>query len=253
MGPSHVPSKDGARYMLTFIDDFLRKVWLYFLKHKNDVYLTFKQWKVLIEKQTGKQIKRLRTDNGMEFCEGEFDEFCKNEKIVWHCTIRMTPQQNGIVERMSRTLLERVRCMISNVGLTKDFWAKALNMACYIVNRAHSASLDFKIPEEIWSGTPADYSDLKVFGCPAYMHVNDEKLESRAKKCIFLGYASGVKGYRLWNFDSKSPKFVISRDITFDEFSLLASKKGSSSSRGADNSTQKQVELEIGNSNPSQS
>jgi len=238
--------------MLTFIDDYSRKVWIYFLKRKNDVYLTFKQWKVLIEKQTGKQIKRLRTDNGMEFCEREFDEFCKNEGIVRHRTVRMTPQQNGVAERMNRTLLERARCLISNAGLTKDFWAEALNMACYIVNRAPSAAIDFKTPEEVWSGTPADYSNFKIFGCPAYMHVNEGKLEPRAKKCIFLGYASGVKGYRLWCPDSKSPKFVISRDVTFDEFSMLSSKMESSSSSGAADSTQKKVELEIGNSSRSQ-
>ena len=67
--------------------------------------------------------------------------------------------------------------MISNAGLTKDFWAEAINMACYVVNRAPSAALNFKTPEEVWSGTPADYSDLKFFGCPAYMHVNEGKLE----------------------------------------------------------------------------
>ena len=176
-GPAQVQSKGGARYMLTFIDDYSRKVWVYFLKHKNDVFLTFKQWKALIEKQTGKQIKRLRTDNGMEFCEGDFDEFYKNEGIIRHRTIRMMPQQNGVAERMNRTLLERARCMISNAGLTKDFWAEAINMACYVVNRAPSAALNFKTPEEVWSGTPTDYSDLKIFGCPTYMHVNEGKLE----------------------------------------------------------------------------
>ena len=176
-GPAHVQSKCDARYMLTFIDDYSRKVWVYFLKHKNDVFLTFKQWKALIEKQTCKQIKRLRTDNGMEFCEGDFEEFCKNEGIVRHRTVRMTPQQNGVAERMNRTLLERARCMISNAGLTKDFWAEAINMACYVVNRAPSAALNFKTPEEVWSGTPADYFDLKIFGCPTYMHVNEGKLE----------------------------------------------------------------------------
>ena len=176
--------------MLNFIDDYSRKVWVYFLKHKNDVYLTFKQWKVLIEKQTGKQIKRLRTDNGMKFCEREFDEFCKNEGIVRHHTVRMTPQQNGVAERMNRTLLERARCMISNAGLAKDFWVEAISMACYIVNRAPSAALNFKTPEELWLDIPADYSDFKIFRCPAYMHVNDEKLEPRAKKCTFLGCAS---------------------------------------------------------------
>ena len=93
--------------MLTIIDDFSRKSWVYFLKHKNEVFGTFKQWKNLLEKQTGKQVKRLRTDNGLEFCNLEFNQFCKDEGIVRHRTVRNTPQQNGVAERMNQTLLER--------------------------------------------------------------------------------------------------------------------------------------------------
>ena len=78
--------------MITFIDDFSRKVWAFFLKHKNEAFITFKQWKILVEKQTGKQIKRLRTDNGLEFCSGEFNSFCKDQGIVRHLTVRDTPQ-----------------------------------------------------------------------------------------------------------------------------------------------------------------
>ena len=72
-GPSRELSKGGAQYLLTFIDDYYRKVWVYFLKQKSDVFITFKQWKALIENQTSKKIKRLRTNNGMEFCGNEFD------------------------------------------------------------------------------------------------------------------------------------------------------------------------------------
>ncbi|XP_047256674.1 uncharacterized protein LOC107851807 isoform X1 [Capsicum annuum] len=151
-GPSRTQSKGGARYMLTFIGDYSRKVWVYFLKNKSDVFLTFKQWKVLIEKQTEKQAKRLRTDNGLEFCNDEFNEFCKNEGIARHRIMRMTPQQNGVAERMNRTLLERARCMISNAGLTNIFWAEAISTACYVINRAPSSPLNFKTPEKIWSG-----------------------------------------------------------------------------------------------------
>ena len=75
----HVSSKGGASYLLMFIDDFSRKVWVYFLKHKNEVFHTFKKWKVLVEKHTNKKIKRLQIDNGLEFCEGQFNELCKNE------------------------------------------------------------------------------------------------------------------------------------------------------------------------------
>ena len=90
----------------------------------------------------------------------EFDQFCKNEGIVWHRTVRYTPQQNGVVERMNMTLLERARCMLSNAALSKYFWTEAVNTTCYFVNRFPSTTIDFKTPEEVWSGTPANYSHL---------------------------------------------------------------------------------------------
>ena len=70
-----------------------------------------------MEKQTGKKVKRLRTDNGLEFCNRDFDEFCKTEGIVRHKTVVHTPQQNGVAERANRMLLEKARCMLSNAGL----------------------------------------------------------------------------------------------------------------------------------------
>ncbi|KAG8480910.1 hypothetical protein CXB51_025469 [Gossypium anomalum] len=91
-GPSRVPSRGGANYMLTFIDDFSRKVWAFFLKQKSDVFSAFKSWKIMIEKQTGKQIKYLRIDNGLEFCSDEFNRLCKSEGIMRHMTVRHTPQ-----------------------------------------------------------------------------------------------------------------------------------------------------------------
>lgn len=94
-----------------------------------------------------------------------------------------------------------------------------------MVNRSPSTAIEFKTPFAVWSSSPADYSNLKIFGCPAYAHVRDGKLEPRAKKCIFLGYATGVKGYRLWCTDQKTPGLIISRDVTFNEAASLDSQK----------------------------
>ncbi|GKV16510.1 hypothetical protein SLEP1_g27143 [Rubroshorea leprosula] len=210
-GPSPVASKGGAMYILTFIDDYSRK--------------------------------RLRTDNGLEYCNGEFDTFCKNNEIVRHRTVRMTPQQNDVAERMNRTLLERAQCMLSNAGLSKDFWAEVVNHASYLVSWSPSIAIGLKTPEELWSGSPADYSQLRIFGCPMYAHVRDGKLEPRAVKCVFLGYASGVKGYRLWCVQ-KSPQFLMSRDVTFDEFAMLQKAKEESIIAKPDNGVSKQVEFE---------
>ena len=79
--------------MITFIDDFSRKVWTYFLKHKNDAFMTFMNWKVLVENQTGRKIKKLRTDNGLEFCNSEFDTFYANHGIARHLTVPRHPQK----------------------------------------------------------------------------------------------------------------------------------------------------------------
>ncbi|KAG8473990.1 hypothetical protein CXB51_034146 [Gossypium anomalum] len=214
-----VPSRGGANYMLTFIDDFSRKVWAFFLKEKSDLFFTFKSWKIMIEKQMGKQIKYLRTDNGLEFCSDELNRLCKSEGIVRHLTVRHTPQQNGVVERMNRTIMENFRCMLSNANLLKSFWAETVSTACFLINRSSSVAIEKKTPQEVWSGNPANYSNLKIFGCPAYAHVDNGKLEPRSIKCVFLGYKAGVKGYKL--LCPKNRKVVISRDAIFYETAML--------------------------------
>lgn len=216
------------------------------MKHKNESFEKFKDWKVLIENQVGKKIKRLRTDNGLEFCSNEFDRFCKDEGIARHHTVRHTPQQNGVAERMNKTLLERVRCVLSNAGLTKGFWAEALNTVCYLINRTPATAIDCKTPIEVWSGKPADYSDLKVFGCPSYYHVSEGKLEPRSKKGLFMGYGAGVKGYRIWSLDKK--KVILSRDVLFDEESMLRGVSNSSTPSVQDESVSEQMEYELNGS-----
>ncbi|KAG8481224.1 hypothetical protein CXB51_025964 [Gossypium anomalum] len=239
-GMVEVPSRGGANYMLTFIDDFSRKVWAFFLKQKSDVFSVFKSWKIMIEKQTGKQIKYLHTDNGLEFCSDEFNRLCKSEGIVRHLTVRHTPQQNGVAERMNRMIMEKVRCMLSNANLPKSFWAEAASTACFLINRSPSVAIEKKTPQEVWSGNPANYSDLKIFGCPAYAHVNNGKLEPRSIKCVFLGYKAGVKGYKLWCPENR--KVLISRDVVFDETAMLPNLSLKDCSN---KENQKQVEHQI--------
>ena len=149
----------------------------------------------MIEKQTGRQVKCLHTNNGLEFCCDEFNTLCKKEGIVRHCTVRHTPQQNGVAEHMNRTLMEKVRCMLSNAQLSKSFWVEIASTTFYLIICSPSVAIEKKTPQEVWSGSPATYSDLKIFGCPAYAHVDNGKLEPRSVKCIFLGYKFGLKGY----------------------------------------------------------
>ena len=104
----------------------------------------------MVEKRNGKQVKTLRTDNGLEFCNAPFDEFCKNEGIVKHHIVRHTsdrPQQNVVAECMNQTLLQCVRCMRLYVGLPKEFWVEVVNTTSYVVNRSPSTTIDFTTPQ----------------------------------------------------------------------------------------------------------
>ncbi|GMP51093.1 hypothetical protein CsSME_00017460 [Camellia sinensis var. sinensis] len=219
-GPSKNASLGGKHYFVSFIDDFSRRVWIYTMKHKDEVLDIFLTWKKMIETQTGRRIKKLRSDNGGEYTSDPFFEVCQNAGIVRHFTVPGTPQQNGVAERMNRTLVEKVRCLLLQSGLSKAFWGEALNYARHLVNRLPTAALDGKTPMEVWSGVPVtDYDQLRIFGCPTYFHVTESKLDPRAKKAIFLGFGDGVKGYRLWCPESK--KVLIRRDVSFDESAML--------------------------------
>ena len=114
-----------------------------------------------------------------------------------------------------------------------------------IRSRSPHTKIGCKTPEEMWSGNPADYSNLRIFGCPTYARVKTDKLEPRAVKCILVGYASGVKGYRLWCTDQDSPKFIISKDVTFHEDALFESRKQVERTEVGSSSDTVQVESDI--------
>jgi hypothetical protein len=121
-------------------------------------------------------------------------------------------------------------------------------MACYLINRSPRAALDGKVIEEVWTGNEVDYSGLRVFGCPAYVHIPSEersKLDPKSRQCVFLRYGKGVKGYKFW--DPTANKVVISIDVVFDENSMLKSTQGKEQQGPKSSSSDKQmvqVELE---------
>jgi hypothetical protein len=131
-----------------------------------------------------------------------------------------------------RILLENARYMRLNARLPKSFWPEAVNYASPFVQ------IDFKVPEEVWSGKSVDYSVLKIFVCLAYVHVQrgkQSKLYSKSKKYIFLGLETNVKGYRLWDLDSN--KKIVSKEV-FDEAYMLGKGEDGAST---DNQKGKQV------------
>ena len=164
-------SLGGGEYFVTFVDDHTRHVWVYILKHKSEVLQRFQEWKALVEKSSGRKVKTLRSDNGGEYTSAEFALYLTKEGIKHELTTPHTPQQNGVAERLNRTLIEGVRTMLADSKLPHRFWAEALSTAVYLRNRSPTKALEGINTFEAWSGTKPDVSSLCVFGCRAYAHV----------------------------------------------------------------------------------
>ena len=207
----------GAQYFLTFTDHKSRYTWTYFLKSKDEVFNRFIEWKALVENATGKSIKVLRTDNGGEYTSTVFQNYLKKEGIRHELTIPKTPEQNGVAERLNRTLVEMARSMLLDGKLKLKFWAEAVSTAVYLKNRTPSSALKIT-PYEAWHGSKPKVDHLRVFGCDAFAHIpKDErsKFNSKTRKCIMVGYGDVTKGYRL--YDLTSEKVIHSRDVKFNE------------------------------------
>ena len=219
-GPAKTSSIVGRHYFVTFVDDFSMRVWVFTMKNKDDVLRIFLKEKAQVENQTGSKIKVLQTNKGGEYKSDSFLKVCQDGGIIRHFTIRKTPQQNGVSERMNKTLVEKVCCMLSNVELGRKFWVEAVKYAQHLVNRFPSFAIDGKTPLEVWSGKPAsDYDSFHVISYIAYYHVIESKLDPQAKRALFMAFNPGVKGYRLWCLEAKNT--IINRDVTFDEFVML--------------------------------
>ncbi|KAI3509130.1 hypothetical protein L1887_24156 [Cichorium endivia] len=217
-GPMKTPSFGGNRYILTFIDDFSRKVWVYFIKEKSETFEQFKIYKAHVENQSGYRIKTLRSDRGGEYMANYFQDFLKHHGIHHQLTTSYTPQQNGVAERKNRALMEMARSMIKSKQLSNEFWGEAVACACYIMNRTSTKSLPNMTPQEAWNGVKPNVSHLRTFGCIAYAHIPSQKrnkLDDKSEKTILVGYSGNSKGYKLYNPATK--KIIISRDVIFDE------------------------------------
>ncbi|GJU52630.1 putative RNA-directed DNA polymerase [Tanacetum coccineum] len=223
-GPLRHVSRKGASYFLTFTDDFSRYGYVYLLKHKHEVFETFKVFKAEVELQLGKKIKALRSDKGGEYLSQEFKDYLSENGIVQNLTSPYTPQQNGVSERRNRTLLDMVRSMFNLTTLPLSFWDYALESAVRILNMVPTKKVD-KTPYEIWHGKAPNLSYLKVWGCEAYVKRDSaDKLQQRSVKCIFVGYPKETMGYYFY-FPPENKVIVarygdfLERDLISQEFS----------------------------------
>ncbi|KAI5355034.1 hypothetical protein L3X38_007929 [Prunus dulcis] len=217
-GPMKTESINGNRYFLLFTDDCTRMSWVYFIRNKSSALEYFKKFKAMTELQSGYKIKGLRSDRGGEFLSNDFNKFCDEFGIQRQLTIAYSPQQNGVVERKNRTVVEMAKSILHEKGMTYDFWAEAVNTAVYLLNRCPTKSLKKVTPFEGYTGRKPGIAHLKIFGSPCHVLIPSalrHKLEENSHKCIFVGYGLCEKGYRL--FDPSPRKVILSKDVQFDE------------------------------------
>jgi hypothetical protein len=169
----------------------------------------------MIENQTNRKVKRLRSDNGGEFCSNEFEQFLQDKGILHEHTQPYTPQENGISERINQTLQNMMRCLLIQSGLPESLWGEAIMTACFLYNRLlHSSlKLGFTSFQSLFGYKP-NSDKLHVFGCKCSVYVQKKhrhKLDPRGEEGVFVGYADSQPGWRVW----KNGKVIVSRDVTF--------------------------------------
>ncbi|RDX75554.1 hypothetical protein CR513_44548, partial [Mucuna pruriens] len=218
---NHTPSRKSELLELVHSDVCgplkVKKLWVYVLKTKDQVLEKFKQFQALAERQSGKKVKCIRSDNSGEYC-GPFDVYCRQQGIRHEKTPPKTPQLNRLAERMNKILIERVRYMLSKARLPRHFWGETLYTAVHVINLSPTVALNTEVPDKIWFGKDVKYDHLRVFGCKAFVHVpKDErsKLDMKTRQCIFIGYDHDEYGYRM--YDPVEKKLVRSRDVQFME------------------------------------
>ena len=238
-GPMQTKSFGGSRHFITFTDDYSRCCKSYFLKEKSEALEKFKEFKAAVEKESGKSIKALRADRGGEYLSEEFSCYLKKHGIRAEFTAAYSPQQNGVSERMNRTLVEAARSMITHAGLSNAYGAEAVATAVYLCNRMITTALKSgETPYQRWYGKKPNLQHIRVFGCMVYTHVPDNK----AQKLRFIGYTNTATNYKVW--DEKKRRCYIRHDVVFNE-SDFGKPKQSVSTKPDEGEKQAELELEV--------
>ncbi|CAN0877829.1 Retrovirus-related Pol polyprotein from transposon TNT 1-94, partial [Linum grandiflorum] len=172
------------------------------------------------EVQNDKQITigKIRSDNGGEFISQDFKNLCESLGIIHEFSVARTPQQNGVVERKNRTLVDIARTMLNDFSVPTKFWAEAVNTACYVINRVLIRKNTMKTPYEIWKNLKPNISYFHPFGCRCFiLNTKDHlgKFDAKSDEGIFLGYSNLSKAYRVFN--KRSNKIEESIHVLFDQ------------------------------------
>ena len=212
----HTPGR--KRYVFVLIDDFSRCMWTVLLERKSEAFNKFKMFRKLVEQETKAAVKTFQTDRGGEFVSQEFKEYCDKNGINRHLTALYTPQQNKVVERRNRTLLEMTRSLLKHMNVPNIFGGEEVRHATYLTNKISTRSLVSQTPYAALHLKRPNIEHLKVFGCVCYARTEDvgrKKLDDRSRVLVHLGVEPGTKAYRL--FDPSTKRIIVSRDVLFDE------------------------------------
>ncbi len=175
MGPMKYPTIGGNKYILATLDVNSKCVSAYIMKKKSDVTNILMSTIKQLQTQTGKKLKRLHTDGGGEFVNGELDEFLKQNGTIHTTTTPNTPQHNAIIERMNFTLLSLARSMMYHCGATIELWGEAVSVAAYLLRQSLASSDPHKTPSERFNNKKPSISNLHVFGSDVYIHKQKEE------------------------------------------------------------------------------
>lgn len=212
-GPITPSTLFGEKYYLTIIDDYSHFTEVYTLRYKSEAIDYLKDY---INRLNNRKcnVLRIRSDNGGEFNSNEFKRFCKDKGIVQEFTSSYSPQQNGVAERMNRTLMDKVRAILLDSNFAKNMWGEALRYSNYTLNRSPTKALKGDVPAHVFYGK-VKHDHLRIFGSKAWAVIlpKQGKLSPRAREARMIGYCGN--GYRLW--DQKKGEIFVSRDVQFDE------------------------------------
>ena len=217
-GPYRTPSLCGAHYFLSIVDDTSRATWVYLMKDKSEASKLLKGFIAMVRNQFHKGVKVVRSDNGSEFTSGPMQHFYCENGILRENSCADTPQQNGRVERKHRHILNMARALRFQANLPIQFWGECVLTAAYLTNRTPSKLLKGKSPYEILFDCKPSYSEMRIFGTLCFARHSPrakDKFASRSKRCVFLGYPFGKKGWKV--YDLETQEIFVSREVKFCE------------------------------------
>jgi hypothetical protein len=208
----------GSKYGLVIVDDFSRFTWVFFLQDKSKTQGTLKRFLRRAQNEFELKVKKIRSDNGSEFKNLQVEEFLEEEGIKHEFFNPYTPQQNGVVERKNRRLIDRARTMLGEYTTPERFWSEAVNAVCHAINWLYLHCLLKKTSYELLTGNKPNVSYFRVFGSKCYILVKKgrhSKFVPNAVEGFLLGYDPNTKAFRVFN---KSSGLVeVSSDVVFDE------------------------------------